>query len=1033
MQGGIFVKKRIISLFMAVLMVLSASFIGTGVSVYTAPTAAAEETGEWIAAWGTGLTNISLSDYKNIAVIVGKVSVRIVMTPTASGTKVRFKLSNKYGTQTMKINRATVAKSTGSSKIDKKTCKQLYVGGSRTNFKIPAGQEIYTDPVDFDVNAQEPIAITIYASEYQEITTVGLSGGRAYLARDNITWDETPNISLLLKYNLVNAIPIVGSMDVFSEEPDPYSVVMIGDSTISNDVPLYLSRLINAEDCTNVGVVGKGIIGNSLASDGQGLIGNIYGPSVLARMQKDVIEQPGVRYAIIKIGANDILHPESASIHEYGHYIQPTSSDLIRAFTKFINTCHDNNIKVVACSITQWKGTTRNYFGKDEYEWNDADWQIACDVNEWFATTDLLDGFVDLNEISADPDDPEKFRADLSSDMIHPNATLQQMWVKEIPLKLIGLKSLPKSVKLDRTSATVAVGKTFKLNEKIAPADTGRPAVKWTSSNPAVASVDGDGYVTAKKNGTANITCTTVNGKTAVCKVRVCTYSTGVKLNAANLRLYTTQKFTLKPTVSPASTSDKSVRWTSGDNSVATVSSSGVVTAVGKGTAVITCKTSDTGKTAVCKVTVTKKIDVKSLSLNKTKKTLNKGSTYQLKATINPSNASNKGVTWKSTNSSIATVSSSGLVTAKKNGTAKIICTSNDGKYTAVCKITVKTKVNGVSLDRTKTTVYVGGRKQLTATISPKGASNKNVKWRSSDKSVATVSSDGKITGKAPGSAVITCTTEDGAYKASCVVAVKKYVKAKSVKLNKSSKTLYVTDTYTLKPTVSPSNASDKSVKWKSSDTKVAKVSSSGVVTAVGKGTATITCTTKDGGYKASCKITVKKISVTGLSLSSSSVKLDVGESERIYANLKPSNASNQNVTWKSSNKSVAKVSSTGKITAVGAGTATITCTTKDGGYKKTCKVKVSGNTVKDPTQHVIGVKLNHSRITVKKGSTYQLTAKIIPADAGNQKVKWTTSNPVVATVSKSGRVTAKSKGTATISVITDDGACKSSCIVTVV
>ncbi|MGN0463634.1 MAG: Ig-like domain-containing protein [Acutalibacteraceae bacterium] len=1026
-------KRRIISFLMAAIMVISASFVGGSVAVYTAPTANAEETGEWIAAWGTGLTNISLSDYKNIAVIAGKVSVRIVLTPTASGSKVRFKLSNKYGTQTLSINRATVAKSAGGSKMDKKTCKQIYVNGERTNFDIPPGEEIYTDPVDFDVKAQEPIAVTLYVSDYQEITTVGLSGGSAYLARDNITWTETPDISLMLKYNLVNAIPVLGSMDVFSEEPDPYSIVVIGDSTVSNNVPLYLSRLINAEDCTNVGVVGKGIIGNSLASDGQGLIGNIYGPSVLNRMDKDVLEQPGVRYAIIKIGANDITHPESASIHEYGNYIQPTADDLIEAFKEFINTCHDNNIKVVACSITQWKGTTRNYFGKDEYQWNDNDWQIAVDVNEWLSTTDMLDGFVELNEISADPNDPEAFRADLSDDKIHPNDTLQQMWAKQIPLKLLGLKTLPKSVKLDRTSATLAVGKTIRLNEKISPSDSDRKAVKWTSSNPKVATVDGDGLVKAISNGSANITCTTVNGKTAVCKVKVVTFSTGVKLSASSLNLYTTQKASLKATVSPSAATDKSVKWSSSNQNVATVSSSGVVTAVGKGTATITCKTSDTGKTASCKVNVTKKIDVKSLALNKSSKTIYKGSTYQLKANINPSNASNKKVSWKSTNTSVATVLSTGLVTAKGNGTAKIICTTHDGNFTSVCKVTVKTKVSGVSLDRSKASIYVGGKKQLNAEISPSSASDKSVKWKSSDKSVATVDSNGVVKGKSAGTAVITCTTNDGSYKASCVVAVNKYVDTKSVKLNKSSKTLYVTDKYTLKATVSPSNASNKGVKWSSSDKSVAKVSSSGVVTAVGKGTATITCKTKDGGYKATCKITVKKIDVTGLSISDSSIKLNIGETERLYADVKPSEASNQEVTWSSSDKSVAKVSSTGKVTAVGTGSAVITCKTKDGGYKKTCKVKVSSNIQKDPNQKVIGVKMSKSGISIKAGSNHQLTAKVLPANAANQKVKWTSSNPLVATVSKNGTVTAKSKGRTTISVVTDDGGCKSTCIVNVV
>lgn len=1027
-------KKRILSLALAVLMAFSALFVGGNIVVTTAPEASAEETGKWIAAWGTGLTDVSFEQYDNVSVIAGKVSVRIVLTPTASGTKVRFKLSNKYGKNPLKINRATVAKSSGGSTIDTKSVQRLYYNGEKTNFVIPAGKEIYTDPVDFPVTAHENIALSIYISEYQAFTTVGLSGAKSYLSFKNNTSNENADFNFPLSYSSISAVPIAGSMDVYSEEPDPYSVVVIGDSTVSNNVPLYLARRIAGENCTNVGVVGKGIFGNSLTTDGEGLIGNIYGPSVLNRMEKDVLEQAGVRYAIIKIGANDITHPESASIKDYGNYVQPTADDMIAAFEKFIDTCHDNNIKVIACSITQWKGATRNYFDKggdeNEYDWKEEDWQIACDVNDWLSTTKKLDGFVDLNEISQDPNDPAAFRADYTSDYIHPNDTLQQIWANEIPLKYIGMKIMPKSIKLSDTSLSLAVGKTYQLQETVKPSNASNKSVKWISSNPKIATVDGNGVVKGIANGTATITCQSVNNVTATCKVNVRTYSTSVKLNKTSLSLYTTQKATLKATVSPSSTSDKSVKWSSSDTSVATVSSSGVVTAVGKGKATITCKTADSGKKATCQVNVTKKIAVNGLSLNKSSKTVYKGKTYQLKANITPSNASIKTVTWKSSDTSVATVTSSGLVTAKGNGTAKIICTSKDGKYTATCKITVKTKVTGVSLNVNKTNLYVGGTKQLTATVTPKSASNKDVTWKSSDKAVATVNSSGKVTAKATGTAVISCTTKDGSYKASCTVTVKKLVKAKSVKLNKTSKTLYVTDNYTLKATVSPSNASNKGVKWKSSNKNVATVNSSGKVTAVGKGIATITCTTKDGGYTATCKITVKKINVTGLSISEESLEIDVGQSERIFADIRPSDASNQNVTWKSSDKSVATVSSTGKVTGVGVGDVKITCTTKDGGYQKTCKVTVKYT---DPTlnQKVLGVKLDKANIAIKKGSTYTLHAKIVPADAWNRKVKWVSSDTSVATV-EDGVVKAVGKGTAIVSVVTDDGGWKSSCTVQV-
>lgn len=1032
--------KRILSVVMVVLLAF-----GIAAPIMTAnPIAAtAAETGEWVGAWGSGMTDISFEDYEDIKVMAGICTARIVVKPTTSGSKIRFRLSNKYGETSMKLNRMTVAKVSEGSEIIKKTIKQVtYNDGRIHDMIIPAGQEMYTDAISFDVKANEEIALSIYLDEIQNITTVGLSGGTTYLKfGDNYTWEPSmtenwgpiSNAPIKLSVGMLNIVPILADVDVYSTEDDPYSVVVVGDSTVANSVPEYLSRLVYAEGRDGVGFVGKGIMGNSLLTDGGGLLGHIYGPALLRRMWSDVIDQTNVRYAILKIGGNDIIHPKSKNIADYGNYIQPTADELIKGFETFINRCHENDIKVIACSITQWKGTTRNYFGGDDepqYTWDEADWKIAEDVNKWLASTDMLDGFVDLNGITANPRDPQKFRDDWTEDYIHPNETAQQEWAKEFPLHLIGVEYSPAKIKLSKSSISLTKGGSFNLRYTITPASAQGSDVEWSSSNPAVASVSSNGKVTAKGNGTAVITCETYNGRKDTCRVTVKTLTNGIELSDTSLKLYTTQKKTIKATVKPSTASNKELIWSSNNTKVATVSSSGRVTAVGKGAATITCKTKDGGAVATCIVTVTKKVDVKDIELNRTSKTVYKGSTYQLTAEISPANASNKKVAWKSSNTSVATVSSSGKVTAKKNGTANIIATTEDGKLVATCKIKVKTKVTGVSIPSTAK-AYIGKTTKLTATVKPSSASNKDVAWTSSNKSVATVNSKGVVTGKKAGTVTITVTTKDGSYKDTCKVTVSKFVKVKDVDLNASSKTLNVGEKYTLKATVSPSNASNKAVTWKSSDTSVAKVSSSGKITAVGKGTATITCTAKDGSVKAKCKVTVKTVKVKSLKLSESSLRLMVGDSDRLTATIKPTNATNKNVTWKSSNPDVAKVSSKGKVTGVNKGTATITCITKDGKIKKTCKVTVYGVPT-DSDQKVMGIRLNKSAITLKAGSTQTLYATVLPQNAANQMVKWTSSDPSVATVSKNGKVTALKAGKAVISVKTADGGWKSSCMVTV-
>ena len=167
--------------------------------------------------------------------------------------------------------------------------------------------------------------------------------------------------------------------------------------------------------------------------------------------------------------------------------------------------------------------------------------------------------------------------------------------------------------------------------------------------------------------------------------------------------------------------------------------------------------------------------------------------------------------------------------------------------------------------------------------------------------------------------------------------------KVTSIKLSKQSSTLKKGQTLKLKATIAPSTAASQKVTWKSSNKRVATVTSSGKVTAKGKGTATITCTAKDGsGKMASCKITVK-LSVTGIRLNKSKATLRKGAALQLKAKVTPAKANNKKVSWKSSNKRVATVSKSGKVTAKGKGTATITCKAKDGSGKKAiCKIKVT-------------------------------------------------------------------------------------------
>jgi uncharacterized protein YjdB len=220
----------------------------------------------------------------------------------------------------------------------------------------------------------------------------------------------------------------------------------------------------------------------------------------------------------------------------------------------------------------------------------------------------------------------------------------------------------------------------------------------------------------------------------------------------------------------------------------------------------------------------------------------------------------------------------------------------------------------------------------------------------------------------------------------------------------------------------------------------VASVDGMGQVFGESEGETDVVITTEDGGKTDRCRVTVLpagSVPVTDVTLSPSALNLAPGGTGTLTATVLPSNASNKNVTWKSSNMGVATVADMGggqaRVTAVASGTASITVTTQHGGHSRTCAITVSGSTSQVP---VTGVSITQSALNLTPGGTGMLTAAVLPSNATNQGILWSSSNPVVATVSVSGgqsaTVTAGTAGTAVITVTTEDGGYSSTCTVTV-
>ena len=335
-------------------------------------------------------------------------------------------------------------------------------------------------------------------------------------------------------------------------------------------------------------------------------------------------------------------------------------------------------------------------------------------------------------------------------------------------------------------------------------------------------------------------------------------------------------------------------------------------------------------------------IRVTSVRINTPARTMTTGATFQLAAWPQPANAANKNVTWISSDPSVASVSRTGLVKAVKAGTATVTVRTADGGFTNTCVITVRSPaVTGVKINTEARTLFSGKTFQLAAWPQPANAGNKAVTWTSSRPTVAKVSSTGLVTAVMPGTANVTVKTVDGGFTKTCRITVQTQP-VTGVKINTAARTITAGRTFQMAAWPQPASAGNKAVTWTSSNTAVARVNSAGLVTAVKPGTATVTVKTADGGYTASCKITVRASSVTGVVINIKSVYMYQGRTFQLAAWPQPSTAANRQVTWTSSRPSVAKVNSAGLVTGLTAGTAVITVKTADGGYTETCTVTVA-------------------------------------------------------------------------------------------
>ncbi|MEG1925858.1 MAG: Ig-like domain-containing protein [Ruthenibacterium sp.] len=410
--------------------------------------------------------------------------------------------------------------------------------------------------------------------------------------------------------------------------------------------------------------------------------------------------------------------------------------------------------------------------------------------------------------------------------------------------------------------------------------------------------------------------------------------TTGISLSDTAISLNAAGTKKLTATSTPANTTDKPVVWQSSNPAVATVSNDGTVTGVSSGVANITVTAAERpGISKTCKVSVI--VPVESVNITDYSVSLLKGKTKKLAVTVNPQNATDKAVTWSSDNTAVATVSDSGIVTAKSVGTANITATSKSNKSAKSSRTVTVTsnEVVDITLSAYDVSIVKGDSTTIYAAVVPNDALDKNITWTSGNNSVATVS-NGTIKGLKVGSTTITARASNGIQKTCSVSVVTDAVDVTVVRLHPSAYTMDIGESSRVSVEISPYNATNHNITWTSSNSSVATVDN-GVVTAVNGGSARITATAHNG-VSAFYDVSVKpkeseRIDVTSVQLSTPSATLTVGDNFSLVATIEPTNASDLGILWSSSDSNVVSLTHGGDIKAVGAGVATVTATSHNG------------------------------------------------------------------------------------------------------
>ena len=445
---------------LSVIIVLSV-FLSSWSILGVLPEAKAES-GTWLTSWTTSMVDGSIKLGESFAFndfIPAKSTIRTELTVSTAGTKLRLKFSNEYSITDATLDEVSVAKTLGSgeAKIVDGTQTPVTFNGGETSVVLKRGETVWSDEIDFETAALEKISVSIFFKNMTYITTGGLAHAETYLDTSNLlnfitgsSFVNSPELESASEINIssggmtYHVTPFLCAVDSLSNEKNAATAVFIGDSTLVNNTHLYFAEKLIKNGITNISVVNEAIIANKVLSGGSGLIGNLYGDSLISRFERDALNLSGVKYIFIKEGLNDIIHQYSKSMAP--NTLKCSVDDIIAGYIQLINAAHERGIKVYFFTKSPWKGYERAFLGQTgDLVWS-QEAQDKCDkLNEWIKTNKLADGYIDVSALS-NPADPYAMCPSFTPDGAHLTDLASIAVADLIPTKFVGVKSELKTI-----------------------------------------------------------------------------------------------------------------------------------------------------------------------------------------------------------------------------------------------------------------------------------------------------------------------------------------------------------------------------------------------------------------------------------------------------------------------------------------------------------------------------------------------------------------------------------------------------------